>query len=223
MNILRLTFGLIFLGITLETNAQTTKSEPIFGSVVERKVLKDSTKKKVSFNPLKPAFLRIGVIGGGLIGFENASTEKGRTSGIRVEYGFSNRWALVGEVSGNRFEGTTFSRGQASLGINWMPFKSRRLQPYFGLGGGVGSDGFRGGRGGRDGRGFDGWDDNDDENNRNSSGFALVRTGLNYVLFKKIIATAEMGYQVPFNISNSSGGLSLRGGVAYQFGKKIRK
>ena len=76
MNILRLTFGLIFLGITLETNAQTTKSEPIFGSVMERKVQKDSTKKKVSFNPLKPAFLRIGVIGGGLIGFENASTEK---------------------------------------------------------------------------------------------------------------------------------------------------
>ena len=47
MNVLKLTFGLIFFGISPESNAQTTKSEPIFGSVVERKVSKDSTKKKI--------------------------------------------------------------------------------------------------------------------------------------------------------------------------------
>ncbi|MEY4540857.1 MAG: hypothetical protein RLZZ306_2614 [Bacteroidota bacterium] len=219
MNTLKLTFSLIFVGITFENIAQTTKSEPIFGSVVERKVSKDSTKKKTSFNVLKPAFLRIGVMGGGLIGFENASTERGGSSGIKIEYGISNRWSLVGEVSGNRFGGITFSRGQASLGFNWMPFKSRRLQPYFGLSGGVGGDGFRGGRGGRYGRGYDGWFDNDDENNRYSQGFATVRTGLNYVLFKKIVASAETGYQVTFNTSSSSGGLSLKVGVAYQFTK----
>jgi hypothetical protein len=224
MNILKLTFGLIFIGISLESIAQNTKSEPIFGSVVERKVQKDSTKKKSSFNPLKPAFLRLGVMGGGLIGFENSTTEKGGTSALRVEYGISNRWSLVGELAGNRFDGTTFSRGQTSLGINWMPFKSRRLQPYFGFGGGGGGDGFRGGRGGRNGRGFDGFfEDNTTENNQEAQGFVYARTGLNYVLFKRIIATAETGYQVPFNKSSSSGGLSLRIGVAYQFAKKAKK
>jgi hypothetical protein len=225
MNILKLTFGIILIGISLESIAQNTKSEPIFGSVVERKVQKDSTKKKSSFNPLKPSFLRIGVMGGGLIGFENSLRDNGGgTSGLRVEYGFSNRFSLVGEVNGNAYEGTTFSRGQASLGFNWMPFKSRRLQPYFGVGGGIGGDGFRGGRGGRNGRGFDGFfEDNTTEKNQEAQGFAFARTGLNYVLFKRIIATAETGYQVPFNTSSSSGGLSLRVGVAYQFGKKIKK
>jgi hypothetical protein len=223
MNILKLTFGLIFIGISMESIAQITNAEPVFGSVVERKVQKDSTKKS-SFNLLKPIFLRVGVIGGGLIGFENSTTEKGGTTGLRVEYGISNRWSLVGEVAGNRFDGTTFSRGQTSLGINWMPFKSRRLQPYFGLGGGVGGDGFRGGRGGRNGRGFDGsFESNTTENNQEAKGFAYVRTGLNYVVFKRIVATAETGYQATFNMSNSNGGLSLRVGAAYQFSKKIKK
>jgi hypothetical protein len=223
MNILKLTFSLILVGISLESIAQATKAEPIFGSVLERKVQKDSTKNKADFNLLKPAFLRVGVVGGGLIGFENAATERGGTSGLRVEYGISNRWSLVGEVAGNRFRGITFSNGQASLGINWMPFKSKRLQPYFGLGGGVGGDGFRGGRGGRNDRGFDGRFDNDDENDQNSQVFAFVRTGLNYVLFKKIIAMAETGYQLPFKTSGSNGGLSVRAGVAYQFGKKVKQ
>ncbi len=223
MNILKLTFSLILVGISLESIAQSTKSEPIFGSVLERKVQKDSTKNKAAFNLLKPAFLRVGVVGGGLIGFENAATERGGTSGLRVEYGISNRWSLVGEVAGNRFRGTTFSNRQASLGINWMPFKSKRLQPYFGLGGGVGGDGFRGGRGGRNDRGFDGRFDNNNENDQNSQGFAFVRTGLNYVLFKKIIAMAETGYQLPFKTNSSNGGLSVRAGVAYQFGKKVKQ
>jgi hypothetical protein len=224
MNILKLTFGVILLGISTKSIAQTIKPEPIFGSVVERKVQKDSTKKKASFNLLKPAFFRIGVMGGGLIGIENTSNDNvGGTSGLRLEYGFSNRWSLVGEMARNRFEGTTFSSGQASLGVNWMPFKSRRLQPYFGIGGGVGGDGFRGGRGGRDGRDFGNWFEKDNENNRKSQGFALVRTGLNYVLFKKIIAMAETGYQLPFNTSSSNGGLTLRVGAAYQFGKKVKK
>lgn len=223
MNILKVTFSLILTGISLDSIAQSTKSEPIFGSVLERKVQKDSTKNKATFNLLKPAFLRVGVVGGGLIGFENSATERGGTSGLRVEYGITNRWSLVGEVAGNRFRGLTFSNGQASLGVNWMPFKSKRLQPYFGLGGGVGGDGFRGGRGGRDNRGFYGRYENNDDNDQNSQGFAFVRTGLNYVLFKKIIATAETSYQLPFNTSGSNGGLSVRAGVAYQFGKKVKQ
>jgi hypothetical protein len=116
MNILKLSISLILVGISLENIAQTIKSEPIFGSVLERKVRKDLTKKRVLFNPLKPAFLRIGVIGGGLIGFENSANDNGGgTAGLRIEYGFSNRISLVGEVVGNDFGGTTFSRGQTSL------------------------------------------------------------------------------------------------------------
>ena len=225
MNILKLSISLIFIGISFQSIAQTAKSEPIFGSVVERKLPKDSTKKKISFNPLKPAFLRIGVMGGGLLGFENNSVDNGGgTAGIRVEYGFSNRFSLVGELAGNAYEGKTFSRGQASLGINWMPFKSKRLQPYFGLGGGVGDSGFRGGRGGKNGRGFDGFfENNSTENKQEAQGFVYVRTGLNYVLVKRIIATAETAYQAPLNTSSSKGGLSLRIGVAYQLSKKIKK
>jgi hypothetical protein len=216
----RLYLGLILLGSSWTVTAQTTHSEPIFGSVLERKVQKDSTKKKFSFNPLKPAFLRIGLMGGGLIGFENNTNDNlGGSGGFRIEYGFSNRWSLVGEIQGNRFEGTTFSNRQSSLGFNWMPFKSRRLQPFFSLGGGVGGEGFRGGRFGKSDQ-----DDDDNlfdnrRNHRDMQGFAFAKTGLNYVLFKRIIATAETGYQLPFNNSSSLGGLSLRAGAAYQFGK----
>lgn len=220
----KLLLGLILLGSSWGGIAQTTQPETVFGSVIERKAQKDSTKKRTSFNPLKPAFLRIGIMGGGLLSFENNTNDNvGGTSGLRIEYGFSNRWSLVGEIQGNRFEGTTFSRGQASLGINWMPFKSKRLQPFFGLGGGIGGDGFRGSHFGRNGR--DGYDNvfNNNGNKRDVQAFALARTGLNYVLFKKIIATAETGYQLPFNNSNSNGGLSLRVGATYQFGKRKHK
>lgn len=220
----KLLLGLILLGSSWVSIAQTTKSETIFGSVLERKIQKDSTKKRSSFNPLKPAFLRIGVMGGGLIGFENNTNDNvGGTIGLRIEYGFSNHWSLVGEIQGNRFEGTTFSRGQTSLGINWMPFKSRRLQPFFGLGGGIGEDGFRGNHFGRNRRDNynNGFDNNDDKHEL--QGFVFARTGLNYVLFNRIIATAETNYQLPFNNSNSNGGLSLRIGAAYQFGKRKHK
>lgn len=224
MNFLRLKMCLILVGISLESIGQTAKSEPIFGSVVERKTPKDSTKKKSSFNILKPAFLRVGVIGGRVIGYENSTTEKGGTSGIRVEYGISNRWSIVGEVARNSTEGTTFSRGQASLGINWMPFKSRRLQPFFGLSGGVGGDGSRGRQGdGRYGRGSYGVYESNFIRNNQTQGFGIVRTGLNYVILNKIIATAEAGYQFPLSTSISSGGLSLRVGGAYQFGKMVKK
>ena len=213
--------GLLLWGNTLSGFSQNMKSEPIFGTIVERKVQKDSTKKK-SFNLLKPAFLRVGVIGGALIGFENTNNDNvGGTSGLRVEYGISNKWSVVGELQGNYFKGTTFSTAQSSLGINWMPFKSRRLQPYFGVGGGIGF-----GRGRSEKRNrevFDGWFDNRHENNQEIQGFAIARTGLNYVLFRKIIATVETGYQLPFNNNNSNGGLSVRVGVSYQFGKKKTK
>ena len=80
------------------------------------------------------------------------------------------------------------------------------------------------GRGGRNGRGYDGWFENNTiENNQEAQGFVYVRTDLNYVLIERIIAIVETSYQVPFNTSSSNGGLSLRIGVAYQFGKNVRK
>ena len=224
MNISKLTLSIILVGISLKSIGQTTKAELIFGSVLERKVQKDSTKKKVAFHLLKPAFLRLGVMRGGLIGFENSSTDdnNGGTAGIRIEYGISNRWSLVSEISGNRFEGTTFSRSQVSLGVNWMPFKSRRLQPYFGLGGGIGGNGFKGGRGERNGREFYKYLKDNDYNTK-VKGFISAKTGLNYVVFKKIIATVETSYQLPFNNNASNGGLGLRVGGSYQFGRNIKK
>ena len=122
----------------------------------------------------------------------------------------------------NHFEGTTFPKGQASLGVNWMPFKSKRLQTYFGLGTGIGGHGFRGGRERRNGRGFYGYTD-DDSYNSNVQGFIFTRTGLNYVVIRRIIATVETNYQLPFDNSSSKGGLSFRIGASYQFSKKIKK
>ncbi|MEA5460982.1 hypothetical protein VB796_18115 [Arcicella sp. LKC2W] len=217
--------GLALLSILFNTQAQEVKevtkevkSEPIFGSVLERKIVKDSSKKHTPFNPLKPAFFRVGVLGGSLIAFDNSSNDKvGGTMGLRIEYGFSNRISLVADFQGNRTNNSTFSRGQSSLGVNWMPFKSRRLQPYFGAGVGVG----------RDGNGFGRYDDrrggsrpfDNDYNRRGVQGFAYARTGLNYVLAKKLLAIGEASYQVPFNNSTSNGGVALRVGLAYQFGK----
>ena len=216
--------SILFLGYSWVGFAQNAKPEPIFGSIVERKVQKDSTKKKSTFNPLKPAFLRIGVMGGGLVGYEGAATEiGGGTSGLRIEYGISNRLSLVGEISRNRYNGSTFTRGQASLGINWMPFKSKRLQPFFGLSAGAGGDGFGGGRGGRNGRDYYGYYFENNTYDNTVQGFANLRTGLNYVLLKKIIATVETGYQVPFKNNASNGGLSLRVGASYQFGQRVKK
>jgi hypothetical protein len=221
--------GLVLLSVLLNAQAQEitekvkeVKPEPIFGSVLQRKILKDSTQKRTPFNPLKPAFFRIGVMGGGLIAFDNSTNDNvGGTFGLRLEYGLSNRFSLVGEMQANGINGSTFSRGQSSLGVNWMPFKSRRLQPYFGIGAGIGGNRFdRFGNNGRDGFGSrPSFDNDNDFNRRNSQGFAYGRTGLNYVLARKIIAIGEASYQIPFNNSTSNGGLALRVGLAYQFGK----
>jgi len=218
----KLLLGLLIWGSSLAGFAQTTKSEAVFGSVLERKVQKDTTKKRRSYNLLKPAFLRIGLMGGGLIGFKNNTNENiGGSIGLRIEYGISNRWSLSSEIQVNRFEGTPFLGGQSALGINWMPIKSRRLQPFFGLGVGIGRNEFKASRYGKNSP--DGDDNLFDihENNRAIRGFAFARTGVNYVLFTNVIAIAETAYQLPFNQSNATGGLSLRLGAAYQFGKRM--
>ena len=66
------------------------------------------------------------------------------TIGLRTEYGFSNLVTLVGEVQVNGSNGITFPSAQTLLGLNFIPFKSKRLQPYVGVsfgGGGGGGNG----------------------------------------------------------------------------------
>jgi len=214
---LKMLLGLCLLGSSFGGFAQNTKAEPIFGTVIERKVQKDSTKKKNAFNFLKPAFLRVGIMGGALINFENSKV--GGTSGLRVEYGISNRWSVVAETQENYYSGNAFPPNQASLGINWMPFKSKRLQPYFGVGAGIGGDRF----GIRDrsyiNNNFGRFNQSSGDGHENIQGFGIGRIGLNYVLFNRIIATVETGYQ--FN-GSTNGGL-LRVGASYQFGRKKSK
>ena len=219
-------------GIIFQINAQKINSEPIFGSIVVRKSEIDSTKKKSTFHLFRPAFLRIGAMGGVVVPFDNSiNREVGGTMGLRVEYGLSNRVSLLGEVQANGSNGITFRPAQTSLGINLMPFKSKRLQPYigvsFGIGGGIGTDrNNRGEKDGKDGRyemnGIE-ISDSTETNRKNGDfqAFGQMRLGLNYVIAKRFISTFETTYQLPFNTSTSSnGGLVARIGFAYQFGKK---
>lgn len=228
--------ALVF-GLVLNTNAQSTKEEPIFGTVVVKKSKTDSTHKKSSFNPLRPAFFRLGLIGGATIGLDNnqsARANGGGLLGLRAEYGLTNRFSVVGQLQ-NNFRGISgaFPAGQASLGLNWMPFKSQRLQPFVGLAVGVGTDrmGRNGLRGDRDGYQGSPWGNGMPNHNTGDSlrnwrdgrgvqGFGLARVGFNYVLARRIIGTIEGTYQLPFNGSaNSNGGFSLAMGLSYQFGR----
>lgn len=206
-------------------NAQSNqKNEPIFGTVVVRKTTSDSTKKP--FNVLKPAFLRLGIIGGSI--FSSSDGNKNSTGGmlgLRVEYGISNRFSVVGQFQNNGIRNNTFPSVQTSIGINWMPFKSQRLQPYVGLGLGIGGNGFgrkdeRFGRGGFGGMfNFDQDSTGSIRNRRHASGFGVIKTGLNYVIARRIIGTIEANYQVPFQSENSKAGANIALGLSYQFGR----
>ena len=237
---------LLAVGFAMQTKAQKVDSEPIFGSTVIKKNGTDSTKKKSSFRLFHPAFLRVGTMGGVVIPFDNAANGGvGGTMGLRAEYGFSNVVSLIGEVQVNGSNGLTFPSAQTALGINLMPFKSKRLQPYVGVSFGVGgggnndknnggidgnNDGNDGNNNGNDGNNGtngnetvetnDGANTNGNDGNGNFQAFGQMRLGVNYVLAKRFISTFETGYQLPFNnLSTSNGGLITRIGFAYQFGK----
>lgn len=228
---------LFAVGFAMQSKAQKSSPFPVFGFEIFKKNGSDTTKKKSSFRLFHPAFLRLGTMGGIVIPFDNSTnSEVGGTMGLRAEYGFSNLVSLVGEVQVNGRNGLTFPSAQTSLGINLMPFKSKRIQPYvgvsFGGGGGGGNDKNNGGMDGNNG-GYGGKETNGNEaneiytNNGNVDGngnfqaFGQMKLGLNYVLAKKFISTFETGYQLPFNnLSTSNGGLMARIGFAYQFGKR---
>lgn len=231
---------LLAVGFAMQSKAQKSSPFPVFGFEIFKKNGSDTTKKKSFFRLFHPAFLRLGTMGGIVIPFDKStSSEVGGTMGLRAEYGFSNLVSLVGEVQVNGRNGLTFPSAQTSLGINLMPFKSKRIQPYvgvsFGVGGGGGNDknngGIYGNNGGKDGNETNGNEANEtytnggtvingnDENGKFQA-FGQMRLGLNYVIAKKFISIFETGYQLPFNnLSTSNGGLMARIGFAYQFGK----
>ena len=97
---------------------------------------------------------------------------------------------------------------------------AHRLQPFFGAGWGLGLEGF--GHSGR-GRGGDFFGTENEQNSEDVQNFVVAQTGLNYVLFRRIIATAEVAYQLPIGGStstNSNGLLAANLAVLYQFGKR---
>jgi hypothetical protein len=232
----------LFLGLVFNSQAQSNQQEPVFGTVVVKKHTNDSTKKKSSFNLFRPAFFRLGIIGGGLISLNDnqlKDSNGGGLLGLRAEYGLSNRFSVVGQLQNNLRRVSAFPKGQASIGLNWMPFKSQRVQPFVGLAVGIGMNNLGFGRDGfgRERNRFQGgatpWGGhypNPSMNNdslstfgkggRDVQGFGLVRTGVNYVLARRIIGTLEGTYQLPFNnSSNTNGGFSLALGLSYQFGR----
>lgn len=227
--IFRIAFIALLMGFVVEVNAQSANPEPIFGTVVVKKINTDSTHKKSSFNLLRPAYFRLGLMGGSTISLDNNQGERaGGLLGLRAEYGLTNRFSVLGQFQ-NNFRGMNgaFPDGQASLGVNWMPFKSRRLQPFVGLAVGVGRNnmgfgrnGFRGDKDRFHGGGSPTFDNDSLRRSRNVNGFGLARVGVNYVIARRIIGTLEGSYQIPFNgSSNTNGGVSVAMGLSYQFGR----
>ncbi len=212
---------LLILGNAQSAIAQQADSTAIFGYEVPRSA-PDTAQKKCFLKKLipHPAFIRLGVAGGGIMSL-NSDSEIGGSTGMRAEYGFSNKFSLIAAAQMNDEQNNTaISTMQTSLVVHWMPFKANRLQPFFGAGWGLGLDGF--GHFGRGGRG----DFFDNENNQNSEdvqNFAVAQTGLNYVIFRRLIATAEVAYQLPIGGTtsiNSNGLLAANLAVSYQFGKR---
>ncbi len=216
-NSIKVLMLMFILTVVFKTSAQSTNpNEPIFGTVVVKKVSSDTTKKP--FNIFKPAFLRLGVMGGSIFSFNGGRNSVGGTLGLRVEYGISNRFSIIGQFQDNASRGNDFPEVQTSLGLNWMPFKSKRLQPYVGLGVGIGGNGF-----GRYNRRFSGampaFDFDKNERRHHAEGFGLVRTGLNYVIARRLIGTLEANYQMPFQTESSNGNANIALGLSYQFGR----
>jgi hypothetical protein len=195
-------------------SAQNADSTTVFGYAIPKPKLDSNGNPKHVF---KPAFKRLGLTTGAL--FPLNGGQGGGTSGLRFEYGLSNKWSISADFQANRSRDTTFSGGQAGLLFRTMPFAARRLQPYFGAGWAIGGGRSGGNRGrGRD-RNLDLFDDDNDGVVKN---YAVLQTGVNYILFKRVIASVEGNYQVQVGGTNAQklGGASAKLGLAYQFGKR---
>ncbi len=208
-------------GNTFSASAQQIDSTSIFGYDVPRSA-PDTGQKKCFLKKLipHPAFIRFGLTAGGIMPL-NSGSELAMSTGLRAEYGFSNKFSLVGNVQLNDGRNSAaVSTLQTTLAVRWMPFKVHRLQPFFAAGWGLGLDGF--GHSGRGGRG-DFLGTENEQNSEDVQSFAIAQTGLNYVLFRRLIATAEVAYQLPIGgttISNSYQLLAANLAISYQFGKR---
>ena len=213
-----LVLSVIFITTQLFTanyaTAQSTDSTTVFGYAIPKPKLDSNGNPKQTF---KPAFKRLGFTTGALFPLNGGVT--GGTSGLRFEYGLSNKASLLLDFQGNRSRDTTFSSGQAGLLFRSMPFAARRLQPYFGAGWSVGG-GRSGGNNGR-GRGHN-FDLLDDDTEGVLKHYAVGQVGVNYIVFRRVIASLEGNYQVQVGGTNAQklGGASVKFGLAYQFGKK---
>ena len=197
-------------------SAQNADSTTVFGYAVPGPKLDSNGNPKRVF---KPAFKRLGFTTGALFPLNGSQT--GGTSGIRFELGMSNKWSILADFQGNRSrngQDSTFSGGQAGLLFRTMPFASRRLQPYFGAGWAIGGGRSHGGGRGR-GRNFDLVDNATEGVVRN---YAVLQTGVNYIVWRRVIASVEGNYQVQVGGTNAQklGGASAKIGLAYQFGKR---
>jgi hypothetical protein len=209
-----------FVNLT-NVSAQNVDSTTVFGYAVPKPKLDSNGNPKHVF---KPAFKRLGLTAGVLLPFNGS--EAGGTSGFRFEYGLSNKTSILLDFQGNNSQDSTFSGGQGALIVRTMPFKAHRLQPYFGAGWALGG-GDGGGRGGRDGNGKDGryhtqTIDTDSTSDGTVKNFALVQAGVNYIVFRRVIASLEGNYQLQVGGTNAQklGGASIKFGLAYQFGKR---
>ncbi len=217
---------LLLLGLNLSGFAQ---QKPAFG-FEKFKTKTDSTRKKSKI--FNPEFFRLGLTGGGQLSLGSSSDNEFMPfGGLRGEYGFSKKLSLVGDLQSNA----------VSAGLNWMPFKSGRLQPYLGFGGGANL------QMGDFGKGSDGKEDKDGKKNHNimedpndpnelnginesdsdslnaesGDAFAYLRAGVNFVLIPRLVASVETNYNLPFPTSSTNfGAMGLRFAVMYQFGGK---
>ena len=195
-------------------SAQNADSTTVFGYAVPKPKLDSNGNPKHVF---KPAFKRLGFTTGAL--FPLNGGEVGGTSGLRFELGLSNKWSILADFQGNRGSDSTFSGGQAGLLFRTMPFAARRLQPYFGAGWAIGGGRSGGNRGRGRGHNYDLADDATEGVVRN---YAVLQTGLNYIVWRRVIASVEGNYQVQVGGTNAQkfGGASAKLGLAYQFGKR---
>lgn len=213
-----LIFTLLFVATQCLTadkaSAQNVDSTTVFGYVVPKSKTDSEGNPKRLFKPA--AFKRFGVTTGAL--FPLNSSPIGGTSGFRFEYGFSNKWSILADFQGNRSQDTSFSAFQGGLLVRSMPFKSRRLQPYFGAGWSVG-----GGRSGNFNRGRGrNFDPIENDFNNQIRQYGVVQAGVNYIVFNRLIASVEGNYQTEIGGTNTQklSAASAKIGLAYQFGKR---
>lgn len=170
---------------------------------------------------INPFFFRAGFMSGVLMGGGTTST-----IGLRTEYGLSKIFSVVGDAQMNRGN-NAFSGGQGTLAMRYVPFDFKRFQPYVSVGFGVGS-GIPGHR-----RHCHHQQVQTSTSTQTSGeitvpvqevhhrliGLALLQIGTNFKVSSHFVAQAEALFQMQLSRHPEAGGIGVRMGMAYQFGK----